>query len=457
MKPALSPIRIDSWPRGILHLDGDGFFASVEQAIHPELKGKPVVTGIERGIVAAASYEAKAYGVKRGVPLSDVRKLCPHCVMLPSDYETYSLFSKRMYAIMREFTPEVEEYSIDEAFADLTGLRLLHRCSYEEIARRMKIQVEKDLGITVSVGLSLSKSLAKLCSKFRKPSGFTAVPGHLLHELLVRTPLEKVWGFGPNKTAYLNKLGVRTAYDYVKLSLEFVKKRLGKLGVEIWQELQGESVYKINTKAKEDYQSICKSKTFLPPSSDPDYVKAQLLRNLESACIKARRYNLVAGRMTVYLKRHNFTASGFEAVLSRPTVATLQLTPVARGLFEKIFQKGTEYRATGVILSHLETAKPLQFGLFENALQVIKLEDASKAIDAINEHYGKHSIFVGDALQLQGRPRGKNDIKTYRRENLLPGETARRHIGLPLLAIDLDSKITESCADDSPKPPRILN
>lgn len=453
----LSPIRVDGWPRGILHLDGDGFFASIEQAIHPELKGKPVVTGIERGIVAAASYEAKAKGVKRGVPLSEVKKLCPECILLPSDYETYSLFSNRMYAIMREFTPDVEEYSIDEGFADLTGLRGLYHCSYEEIARRMKVQVEKDLGITVSVGLSLSKSLSKLCSKFRKPSGFTAVSGQHLHILLARTPLEKVWGFGPNKTAFLNKMGLRTAYDFVRLSVEVVKKRLGKLGVEIWNELRGEYVYKIDIHAKQDYQSICKSKTFLPPSSDVGYVKAQLLRNLESACIKARRYDLVAGRLTIFIKRQNFSQVGVEAVLSRPTVATLQLTPLARSLLTKIFERGVEYRATGVVLSHLEKAKQIQFGLFEDPLKVIKLEEVSKAIDSINEHYGKHSIFVGDALQLKGRPRGKNDITTYRRGHLLPGETARQHIGIPLLAIDLEGKLGNACADDTPKPRRILN
>jgi DNA polymerase-4/DNA polymerase V len=127
--------------------------------------------------------------------------------------------------------------------------------------------------------------------------------------------------------------------------------------------------------------------------------------------------------------------------LSRPTVATLQLTPVARGLFEKIFEGTTEYRTTGVVLSHLEKAKPIQFGLFEDPLRVVKIEEASKAIDAINEHYGKHSIFVGDGLHLQGRPRGKNDIATYRREHRLTGETARRHIGLPLLALDPDVRI----------------
>jgi len=112
------PLTIRSWPQAILHLDADAFFASCEQAIHPELRGRPVICGRERGIVAAASYEAKARGVQRGVRLSDVKKLCPDAVILPSDYETYSLFSVRMFEILRRFSPDVEEYSIDEAFVD---------------------------------------------------------------------------------------------------------------------------------------------------------------------------------------------------------------------------------------------------------------------------------------------------------------------------------------------------
>ena len=114
-------ISLSSWPQAIMHIDADAFFASCEQAIHPELRGRPVITGKERGIVAAASYEAKARGVSRGVRLSDVKKLCPDAVILPSDYETYSLFSVRMFEILRRFSPDVEEYSIDEAFVDLTG------------------------------------------------------------------------------------------------------------------------------------------------------------------------------------------------------------------------------------------------------------------------------------------------------------------------------------------------
>ena len=117
------PITISSFPQAIMHIDADAFFASCEQAIHPELKGKPVITGKERGIVAAASYEAKARGVTRAMRLFEVKKVCPDVIILPSDYETYSLFSVRMFEILRRFSPDVEEYSIDEAFVDLTGLR----------------------------------------------------------------------------------------------------------------------------------------------------------------------------------------------------------------------------------------------------------------------------------------------------------------------------------------------
>jgi DNA polymerase-4/DNA polymerase V len=172
---------LSSYPKAIVHLDGDAFFAAVEQAIHPEWKGCPVVTGQERGIIACASYEAKALGIKRGVQLHEARRMCRELIVVPSDYETYCLYSKRMFEIMRRFTPLVEEHSIDEGFADLTGLRRVFRTSYVEIARRMKQTIAEELDITVSIGLSLSKGLAKLASKHHKPNGLTAVAGHKIH------------------------------------------------------------------------------------------------------------------------------------------------------------------------------------------------------------------------------------------------------------------------------------
>ncbi|MDD5671122.1 MAG: DNA polymerase IV, partial [Candidatus Omnitrophica bacterium] len=144
------PISIRSFASPIVHIDCDAFFTSVEQALKPELRGHPVVTGKERGIVACASYEAKAIGVQRPMRIFEARKICPGLICLPSDYETYSLYSRRLFGIIRRFTPIVEEYSIDEAFAELSGLRRIYRTDYVQIAWQIKQSLQKELGLTVS-------------------------------------------------------------------------------------------------------------------------------------------------------------------------------------------------------------------------------------------------------------------------------------------------------------------
>jgi DNA polymerase-4/DNA polymerase V len=198
-----------SYPRAIIHIDGDAFFAACEVAKDPTLRGKPVITGKERGIVSACTYEAKARGVLRGEKLSDALKKCPEAVILPSDYETYSLFSERMYAIVRRYTPTVEEYSIDECFADITGLRRMHHKSYPAIAQAIQAELECELGMTFSIGLSATKTLAKIGSKWKKPCGFTAIPLRDKDAFLATLPVEKLWGIGPNTGALLRKYGVK--------------------------------------------------------------------------------------------------------------------------------------------------------------------------------------------------------------------------------------------------------
>ena len=245
------PLMISSYPQAIMHIDADAFFASCEQAIHPELKGKPVITGKERGIVAAASYEAKARGVTRAMRLFEVKKVCPDCIILPSDYETYSLFSVRMFEIMRRFSPDVEEYSIDEAFVDLTGLRRSFHGSYESIAEKIRKAIETELGITVSAGVSLSKVLAKIGSKHNKPNGLTMIPGREIHLYLEKLPVEKVWGIGANTSAFLKKHGIVTALQFAKREEGWVDRYLSKPYREIWNELNGRSVYPVTSRIKE--------------------------------------------------------------------------------------------------------------------------------------------------------------------------------------------------------------
>jgi len=428
-----SPITLHSWPRAIAHIDADAFFASVEQALHPEYKGRPVITGAERGIVAAASYEAKARGVKRGVPLSEATRICPDCILLPSDYETYSLFSKRMFSIMRRYTPEVEEYSIDEAFLDLTGTRRLHRTGYKEIGGMIQEAIRNELGITVSVGVSLSKSTAKLCSKFRKPSGLTAVPGRHIHLLLARTELAKVWGFGPNTCALLQKHGLKTALDFVERPQEFARRLLGKIGEELWLELRGEHVYKIDTVGRLKQASISKFKTFTPPTSDRDKLLARALRNLEGACIKARRYDQMAGKIMFFLRRQDFSTDGLEVRLPRPSSSPTDLTGTIIDLFDHIYRPGKVYRATGVVLAELVDGMPLQFGLFEDPDRILKHKSVFEAVDAIGERFGKHTVFLSEGLRIPKQHEGLRDRVAARRTDPLPGETHRQHIKLPLL------------------------
>ncbi len=430
-----TPLTLHSLPKAIIHVDCDAFFASVEQAMNPELRGKPVITGKERGIASAMSYEAKRKGVVRGMRLSEIKKICPDAVILPSDYETYSLFSKRFYGILRRFTPDVEEYSIDEAFAELSGLRRVYRTSYEDIALKIKGTVESELGITVSVGLSLTKSLAKICSKESKPSGFTCVKGYDLHHYLKRLPTDRVCGFGPNSVALLKKNGVHTIYDYVMRPEIFGKKLLGKVGVELWHELRGEAIYPIVTgESKANQVSLSKTKTFTPASNDKDFVRAQLLRNVESAFIKLRRHRLRAKTISIFLVNHEFRGGGLCADLSRSTASTHEAIAMASVLFDKTFNALQKYRKTGVVLNDLEIEKETQYDLFEDTCHIKALREISRVIDEVNSVYGKHALHIGstDCLNKFSQHLGERGDFAARKKNLLKGETFRQRLKLPL-------------------------
>ncbi len=426
---------LHSWPRAIAHIDGDAFFTSCEEAIHPELKGKALITGGERGIVACASYPAKKLGIKRGVPLHEARKICPELIILPSDYETYSLFSKRMFEIMRRFTPDVEEYSIDEAFSDLTGMRRALHASYEEIALNMKKAIERELAITVSVGLSITKVLAKVASKHQKPAGMTVISGREIPDYLRNLPVDKVWGIGNATTNYLAKMGIHYALDFARMSEKTVLQKFTKPGVEIWQELRGKSVYPVTAEEKSSYASISKSKTFTPPTSNADYLFAQLMRNMESACIKARRYSLAPQKIIVFLKKNNFDSTGSEVKLSRPCACPLEFSGIVSRLFEQCYSAKELYRATGVILLDLEPDTQTQYTLFDNPIQAEKIKDLYHVADELGQRFGKHTLHLGSSHLIDRLGKGRRGSPTVREQTLLKGETRRRHLSLPLLHV----------------------
>jgi DNA polymerase-4/DNA polymerase V len=424
-----------SFPRAIVHIDGDAFFASVEIARNPLLRGKPVITGKERGIVSACTYDLKARGVIRGMRLDEARKIAPDAIILPSDYETYSIFAERMYEIARRYSPMVEEYSIDECFVDLTGLRSVNHMNYRDMAHAIKRELEVELGMTFSVGLSATKVLAKIGSKWKKPDGLTAIPLNETEKFLKKVPLTGIWGIGANTGALLNKHGVYTAYDFAKKDEAWVRDRVAKPYYEIWHELNGRVVYELTTEKKTSYHSIAKTKTFTPPSRDEKFVFSQLSKNVENACIKARRWDLVSPRIFFFLKTHDFKYHGFEIRLPYPTNIPQDILREVARFFPHVFKRDMRYRATGITLTHLSRHGSKQLDLFGKVRQSEGIKLVFDSIDSISERYGKHAVFLGSSFEAMrfGAHLGERGDMPERTRTLFKGETFRRRLAIPML------------------------
>jgi len=430
-----SPLLISSFPRAVLHIDGDAFFASCEQARDPALKGKPVITGLERGIAASMSYEAKARGVTRAMPLHEIRRLIPDAVILPSDYETYSLLSKRFFDIVRRWTPDVEEYGIDECFADITGLRRLHHASYPQIAQQIQNALTAELGFTFSVGLAPTKVIAKLGSKWKKPHGLTVIPGRRIHEYLQNLPAEKIWGIGPQTTAMLAKFGIRTALEYARMPLEWVFAHTTKPLQEIWQELNGVSVLGLATEPKTTQASIQKFKTFTPPSTDRAFICAQLSRNIENACIKARRYGMAARDVIFILRTQEFTHAVVEVRLAQPTSVPGPIIDAALTALPQLWHPGVRYRATGVVFAGMVTDASEQPDLFGAHVAVERIRRVYESADVLDDMYGKHAVYVASShmAKTHAQHDGERGHLPGRKTDLLRGENARQRLAIPML------------------------
>jgi DNA polymerase-4/DNA polymerase V len=433
-------LSLQAFPKAILHIDADAFFASCEQSRNPSLKGKPVVTGKERGIVSSLSYEAKAMGVRRAMRLSDVKKICPNVIFLPSDYETYCILSKRFFNIVRRYTPDVEEYSIDECFADLTGLRSLYHASYEKIAENIKRDLDVELGFTFSLGLAPTKTLAKIASKWNKPSGLTVIPGSLAHTFLAQISTEKLWGIGSNTNAYLKKCGVMTALDFATKDAEWLAAhKLAKPYREIWQELRGESVKPVVVEEKHTYLSMQKVKTFTPPSNDSTFVFSQLSKNIENVCIKLRRNKFAATRASFFLVTQDFDYSGLEVTFTHATAYPSEIIAAVSDPFKSVFNPKRLYRATGIVVYKLKGIEVKQMDLFGEAATTLRLKHLYEAVDSINEKFGKHKVFLGSSFQANtfAQHLGDRGDVAERKNKLFKGETSRQRIGIPMFMGDV--------------------
>lgn len=389
----------------ILHIDGDAFFAACEQAMHPEWKGLPVVTGVERGIVSAASYEAKARGIGRGVALWEVKKLCPEAILVASDYDAYMMYSRRMYAIVRRYASVVEEYSIDEAFADITGMNVPMRMSYEGIARKMQDEIQRELDISVSIGVAETKTLAKVGSKWKKPHGVVVIMLADSEAYLRELPVEKVWGIGSRYAKRCALLGVHTAFDLISKPRGWVTTHFEKPFLETWMELRGEKVFDL-IQTRPIQASIQKTRTFTPPTLDKEEVFSHLLKNFENACIKARRCGLVAKEAVIFLKTQEFRYVGTDFSFVRATAYPHEAALALRNAFEVIHKPRTKYRATGITLLGLVGANRTQLSMFEAVGRTDAMRRVYKAVDAVAEKFGKHAVHLADSWVQLGGERG---------------------------------------------------
>ncbi|MBI4599694.1 DNA polymerase IV [Candidatus Uhrbacteria bacterium] len=420
--------------RAILHIDGDAFFASCEQARNPLLKGRPVITGKERGIASSMSYEAKRKGITRGMRLFEILRACPDAVILPSDYELYSLISQRFMTIVRRYTSVVEEYGIDECFADLTGMDKPLGLSYEEIGRRIQADLIRELDCSFSVGLAPTKVLAKVGSKWEKPNGFTMIEHHTIPRFLAELPVESVWGIGGQTASILQRHGIFTALDFMNAREGWVRDTLAKPFVEIWHELNGKAVLAIECEERKPQVSIQKVKTFTPPSDKREYIFSQLSRNIENACIRARRHGLAAREVTFFLRTQDFRHFGVRAQFSKATAFPNKITHVLEGMFGELFHARNLYRATGVVLSKLTDEASAQLDLFGDHVGIEKMTRLYNSVDTLDHKFGKHTVFVGSSFATQTTPQfvGARADRPWREGHLLQGETLRQHVGIPI-------------------------
>lgn len=429
----------------ILHLDGDAFFASVEVAKNPLLKGRPVVVGSEKGIASAMSYEAKARGVTRAMPIFQVRRVCPEAVVLPCDFDSYALYSFRMMRIVERFTDRVEAYSIDECFAELpdkasdllppAGSNLARYAlsdapSYEAYLRLIQQFVYTELAIGVSVGLAPTKVLAKLASKMNKPRGVAVITEDNRRAVLAQTSVGKVWGIGPSSVVFLRGHGIQTALDFADKPAWWVDAFLDKALRESWHELNGRSVLPVSYHTSPtDQQSISHTRSFKPYTRKYSELIAELSHHIEEICAKARSIGLASRSCSVFIKTRYFTYRSFVITVDAPTHIPhifLEHVPAAVMAMQR---SGEEYRAAGATLTGLKMYQGAQSTLFGPAPDD-KWKAVYDKVDSVRARFGETSLYVASSKHAVDRE--MIDDKGY----AMPGVARRfgpQSTGLPFM------------------------
>ena len=378
----------------ILHVDLDAFFAAVEQRDRPDLRGKPVIVGggapTARGVVSAASYEARRYGVHSAMPLRTAYALCPQGVFLPVDGRKYQRVSREVMAILRRFTPLVEPISIDEAFLDVTASRALFGDG-PTIAAAIKAAIVAEVGLTASVGVATTKLVAKVASDLRKPDGLVVVPAGEEAAFLAPLPIGRLWGVGEKTAAALGEFGVTTIGDLAQIPEEILARRFGKHGGSLGARARGIDPDPVG--GGDPAKSIGHEHTFDVDTSDPELIERTLLAMADGVASRLRSAGFKAGTVTVKIRDSSFRTITRQRTLADPTDLAEPIWRIALELARPEV-RGLKVRLLGVTASHLGERE--QLGLFDAGLDAGKGSErrrkATQAADAIRRRYGDRAV-----------------------------------------------------------------
>jgi DNA polymerase IV len=382
----------------IIHIDMDAFYASVEQHDNPALQGRPVIVGGDpekRGVVSAASYEARTYGVHSAMPSSQARRLCPQGVFLPVRMHRYREVSGQIFQLLREYTPLVEPLSLDESFLDVTGSEKLFGPA-PQIAKEVKRRIRETTGLTASAGIAPNKFLAKIASDYRKPDGLVEVKPEEVQGFLRELPISKLWGVGKATEEVLKGMGILKVGQLALFPAEKIERRLGKFGLELMALARGEDDRLVSPES--EAKSVSQEETFTPDLENLEQMKRVLLDQAEQVGWELRKQKLKGSTVTVKVRYPDFTLVTRSLTLPSPTDQGIEIYQTAMKLLPRTEALQRRARLLGVGISNfIHRDDPEQYLLFGSRRE--KTERSVQAMDRIWERFGPEAIKRASLLE----------------------------------------------------------
>ena len=374
----------------ILHVDMDAFYASVSIKDNPKLQGKPVVVGAGvRGVVLSANYEARKFGIRAAMPVGRAQRLAPTAIFIPPDHTRYHQVSEHVMKIFRDVSPHVEPISLDEAFIDVTGAKRLLG-SGREIAMMIRAKVEKEQGITCSVGIAHNKFIAKLASQHCKPNGLLEIATDQILTFLHPLPANAIWGVGPKTNEQLEKLGLRTVGEIANTSLSTLIRALGEAAGSSLYELAWGRDYR-EVISYEPEKSISAAETFESDIDDPEEILREFLRLCEKATLRMRDAGYCAKTISIKVRFADFKTITRSKKMDQPISGTKESFEVAKQLYLSLKLDRVRIRLVGVSLEGLtpadEAAEQLLIGQRD-----VGWREADSAIDRVKAKFGRGSV-----------------------------------------------------------------